>query len=1526
MVHTLLITVRSKDTSHTCPYDGDMQPFLWIGPGGSCGPDEAYACLERSSNKLRLKANAATKVSAAGSRGGWVMATEVDEDRAGIYAVKKGEETLTLYVRSSTSGMRHFSLHACPNDAQITIGRSDGNVVRYQNPLVSLRHVRLDVRGTTLVLLDLQSANGTFVNGRRILPLQPRVLDPGDVVQILDLTMTAGKRLICINAPESLCIREGGGLPRFERLCPHGDARHEAGEHALFYPAPRLTKSIHPLRLVVEDPPARREPNRTPAIVQLGPSFAMGLTSVFMAMSSVSRMMGGADVLTYAPSAAMAAAMVAGSLIWPLVSRSYRRRQLAADERTRTQAYVSYLDGIENELVDEMHRQEEVINENRLSVTELFKRARELSPLLMNRTSVHEDFLELRVGVGDCAVQTDVTWPKRRLTIKNDPMLDKVGELQGNQPFLRDVPLAFNPARHFVTGVLGERRRVWEFVRGLVVQACAFYSYQDVKFVLIGNGHERGEWEFLTPLGHWYQADGHQRLVALTHAGMAEVDAMLVHELERREKTTAEVLGDFGAYYLVICANEELAERSEALRRILALRQNVGFSLVYLAQNLRDLPRECAYLIDLAPEGSTGVSGEIRKGREAQRPRSARMFERVDVSGTLVTFDPDVYVTASQARSFSLDLARIRLGVPGARASVPVSVGFLEVFRVGNVDHLNIGQRWAQNDASRSLQAQVGVDDQGAVAYLDLHENIHGPHGLIAGTTGSGKSEFIVSYVLSLCVNYAPDEVAFVLIDYKGGGLAGAFDNERFHLPHLAGVITNLDGGAIRRSLVSLKGELRRRQSLFLAARDCTGESTMDIYRYISFYRQGVLKDPLPHLFVIADEFAELKKQEPDFMNELVSAARIGRSLGIHLILATQKPTGVVDDQIWSNARFKVSLKVSDAADSREMIRRPDAAELTHPGQYYMLVGYNESFTAGQAAYAGKPYVPSSRFEPERDKAVELIDSEGRLIATQRPPVKRVGQETSELNAVLAQIQKTSQVVSKHARRLWLDPLPSRVLLDDLVHRYGKLSRGGLACIVGELDDPERQEQRRYEVDLEQEGNVMLFGSAASDVDGLLKCMLVSLAMTYGPDEVWLYAMDFGSSALSDLDVLPHTGGVVLAGDEERTHNLMRLLEREVAARREARPKHHLSPLPRIVVGIANLASFSERFEQLEERLVALTRDAPRYGMHFVVTTTAPNAPRMRLRTNFGLLLPTILNDPGDYSQILGNLNGMPTPRQPRRGLARMGKQILEFQGAYLGAEHDGEREWIRELACVGTEAHPCMAPTIPTLPRTVHASEMGELEPVSIPVGFCKESVVPLHFSLAKSPCMLVLGNDMDSIGLYLRGLFEALAQARNLDFYFIDSQHVLGEVKDPHVLQNVDEVCGFVRELSAGSVAPCYLILTSVVQTMNGLPDEERELLETFIVTEHHVEGHPIVAATELWRTKSLYQDWYKVLSAYGNGVWIGSGFAEQTVFGFSRSLPAYRELAARSDGFLVTRGMVRGVRLLEPRSSELKEGMPS
>lgn len=1415
---------------------------------------------------------------------------------------------------------RRFRAVAFTEDFSCTIGRSPSAEVRYEAPEVSGGHAQLTLRGDVLTIEDLGSTNGTLVNGRTLAARTPCRLHVGDVVRIADLTCMVARRYVVANCAQSVPLEAsipGACTIDHERVRAAAEPVEPAGDERLFYPAPRLMHSVHKRAFAVDGPPPGGKRDESPAIMQLGPSFVMGLASVFMVANTVSRLVKGADVVSTLPMLAMSVSMIAGMLVWPLVSKRYERRRAARDEARRESTYTDYLNAIEHTLQQECAAQGRVLAENRVTVPALLERARALSPELMNRTSVHGDFMDLRVGAGSLPLEADIRWPAEQFAVDRDRLMAKVIEVSHRPPRLEGVPLAFNPAEHYVAGVVGPREQAWAFVRGLVVQLCALMSYQDVKLMLVANAEEQAAWGCMRTLPHLFDDAGQQRFLATSSEELMGLTMRLERELERREALRAEREADFGCRYVVLCAHKALTDPSETLGRLARLRSYRGISLVFMGSELKDLPRECAYVIDLA---GTVAAGAVAAGG------GPCMFDRADVSGTMLPFAQDIAVTPAQMETFARCMGRVHLDTPGQRTALPASLGFLEMFRAGNVGQLDIAARWAAADASRTLQVPVGVDAQGEPAMLNLHEKVHGPHGLIAGTTGSGKSEFIITYVLSLAVCYPPDQVAFVLIDYKGGGLAGAFDNDRFRLPHVAGTITNLDGAAISRSLVSIKSELKRRQAVLAQAREVTGEATMDIYKYISYYRRGVLADPLPHLFLIADEFAELKDQQPEFMDELMSAARIGRSLGVHLILATQKPSGVVNDQIRSNMRLKVCLKVAEAGDSKEMIGRADAADIKGPGRYYMLVGYNEYFAAGQAAYAGAPYAPSIAFEPKRDDAVELIDNRGESVATRRNPRPALeNADMPEVNAVLGEVEHVAGESSLAAAPLWLDPMASNTDLDALASRY-EISQGeGVLSLLGEIDMPEQQNRELYAIDWSRTGNFMVYGASGVGTDEVVATALFSLASCYGADTCRFYVIDCEPGVLSALSPLPQCGGVVRSDDPERMENLFKLIEDELLRRREMISSDGVSALegePHIICALANISAFYELFPAYEDRLGALARDGARCGIHMVLTAVTATAPRMRLRSCFPECIVLSCNDPGDYTTVFGSKPPVIPERVPRRGVARWGKALCEFQGAALCPEEMTVSEAVAGLAERLIGQMSVRAPRIPVLPRYVHAEDMyGEdRSKLDVPVGYSKDAVGPVWFPLARSSCMLVLGDDRESLDAYTRELGAHITQTYGMDTCILDPDASLGATDDINVYQEADELAGAVDELvdEAASV-PKMVLCTSVVHLMAALDAEHARKLQAYIENERFAGRTGFIVASEMWRVRALYDKWFKVLCAQGSGVWVGNGFADQSIIKPAQMKPAYRLPMRKDEGYRVLFGTCDTVRLL----TSAKEG---
>ena len=462
--------------------------------------------------------------------------------------------------------------------------------------------------------------------------------------------------------------------------------------------------------------------------------------------------------------------------------------------------------------------------------------------------------------------------------------------------------------------------------------------------------------------------------------------------------------------------------------------------------------------------------------------------------------------------------------------------------------------------------------------------------------TGSGKSEFIISYILSLAVNYSPLEVQFILIDYKGGGLAGAFENANSgkKLPHLVGTITNLDASEIKRSISSIESELKRRRRYFNVARDKNGESTVDIYKYQRLYREGKVEEPISHLFIISDEFAELKTQQPEFMDQLISTARIGRSLGVHLILATQKPSGVVDPQIWSNTRFRVCLRVQDKDDSNEVIKCPDAAFLKQTGRFYFQVGYNEVFTLGQAAWAGGKYIPKEKTKKQIDTSISFINNVGQVIRNVETREKKAnvenkkyGEELSNVVNYLSDIALGENIKSKP---LWLDKIPSFIKISKLIEKYNYKSKPGIIDIpVGEYDIPEQQKQSLLTVPISSKGNAIIYGAPGSGKENFIMTLIYESMNLYTPGDINFYIMDFGAEILKVFKGSPYVGDIIQIDEEEKIINLYKMLNNMIKKKKNLFSNYggnffnynakSASKVPTIIIILNNFEAYQDTYE-----------------------------------------------------------------------------------------------------------------------------------------------------------------------------------------------------------------------------------------------------------------------------------------------------------------------------------------------------------
>ena len=662
------------------------------------------------------------------------------------------------------------------------------------------------------------------------------------------------------------------------------------------------------------------------------------------------------------------------------------------------------------------------------------------------------------------------------------------------------------------------------------------------------------------------------------------------------------------------------------------------------------------------------------------------------------------------------------------------------------------------------LSATIGVAAGNKPRPLTFSAKADGVHGIVAGGTGAGKSELLTTLIAGMALDYDPSVLNFVLVDYKGGGAFLPFVN----LPHCVDIITNLNEAAVTRMFTAINAEMKRRQRLNAT----TG--TKDIVDYRN-RRYHLSHEPYPHLFIIIDEYAEMITDNRDFLVELERITRLGRSLGVSLILASQRPTGVTD-QMRSNIKFRICLRVESIEESRELLRKPDAALLPSgvPGRGYLQVG-NDDLTLVQVAYTGDPFPEEQRpDDAEPPKLYEVIVRMAQEAAAlpdapprrPRPWPDFLPAELTLEDAVAADYM-TGQDIPLDGNRFALSPRLARWLAaspPDGASAWPAVQWAkGLEAVLGIVDDPQLARQLPLTLALDHDHH-LLFGGSGYGKTSFLRALIVQLAVAWPPDALHFYVLDLGGRNFGSLSQLPHVGDIIVPDDEayqERLERLMERLEELLQARKvafgavdapnlaEYNLAHPEQPLPAIVTLIDNFAELRENFEELiDERLIPLLRQGRTYGLCFVVTAADPGGVPGRVFNLFGQRLTFSLTDGGGYIDVVGR--GAPAIGEtPGRGLARVDGRPLAFQAALpIGdaAESAGVR--LRRLAenmrAAWSGAMPSpihiLPPTIALADVLTDLSEPAGPEPVAV-LGVDND-LRPARFNVQRSgPHFAVVG-----------------------------------------------------------------------------------------------------------------------------------------------------------------------------------------
>ncbi|CAD5950642.1 type VII secretion protein EccCa [Streptomyces cyaneofuscatus] len=1093
-------------------------------------------------------------------------------------------------------------------------------------------------------------------------------------------------------------------------------------------------------------------------------NIAMSLLPVAGVMSSVVMM----TVVRNSQFAALGAIILVVTVIGSVALLFSQRGKAQRTRRTQREAYLAYVEDLREELsAEERERREraDVLNPPPYALYDIVRDPARL----WERRRVDDDFLRVRVGTGEMPVR-DLQIAEPGSSVLTPPDLFMLNEASALVKRFRngtELPLTVPLDRIGNVSVIGPREDCLRVARALLVQTAALHAPDDVAIALAAPGDRMADWEWAKWLPHLLDTEQFDGPVAARRIAPSapQLARQLGPELRRRASYAAEVRRG-------LAGRDALSMNS----RLLVVTDGHGEDAV-------DLPR---------PDDAVGLSEmgvTVLHLLEQRVQEPGQVSVRITVDGTDVAIEDlrapeplEAHGTVDEAGiPFAEGLARmlapLRLSAESL-ADAPLSgpVEFAAMLGIDDVARLDLDRLWAPRGERAFLRVPIGISDSHEPVLLDLKESSElgmGPHGLCVGATGSGKSELLRTLVLALVATHPPEDLALVLVDYKGGATFAPFAE----LPHVAGVITNLENqaGLVERVHSSLAGEVKRRQQ---ALKDAGNVADVGDYAALRAEKRPDL-DPLPHLFVVIDEFGELLTAKPDFIDLFLSIGRIGRSIGVHLLLSSQRIEGGKLKGLDTYLSYRLGLRTFSADESRTVLDTTDAFHLPPlPGFGYLKVDTSH-YARFKAGYVSGGYRGPVRRADEEEtgplalpyEAFNTLAGPDEVPQTAEPAPRRRETGPTELGVMVDQLTGIAPPV----RSIWLPPLPTATALDtvagplDIGPRGMRLAGAGpsgrpLRVPVGLLDDPAKQWQGQWFLDLTVAGgHAAVIGGPQSGKTTLLRSLVLSLALTHTPREVGVYGLDLVGGGLQALSGLPHVGGVAGRADRERAARTVEEVRTMLALREDLfrehgidsveqlRTLHAAGRLPElasaeILLVIDGFGALRDDFDELDDAIADILKRGGGYGIHVVAAMLRWNDVRIATQSNFGTRVELRLNDPSE-SSIDRKLAETLSPDEPGRVLTD-GKLFAQValprtdgvaDTADLGAVLERTARSVR-ATWSGEVAQP-----VRVLPHILepHSLPGPAAEPTRVPIGLDQSALAPVLLDLFQhDQHLLVLGD----------------------------------------------------------------------------------------------------------------------------------------------------------------------------------------
>lgn len=1293
----------------------------------------------------------------------------------------------------------------------VTVGRTDKNLIQLKNGMISSTHLTFHCDNGSVRVEDgnngKASSNRTFLNGKR---LTTAILQSGDVLDLVNVRIKLVKT--------SLIFYQVNNILVFNQAQGDYGIKDSLMSEPIYRRSPRIRESMPQQEIILAKAPSK------------GAGFQKR-RGMFSSLLSSGAMLG-ASVATGMVSPALLAARAAG-LVAPVANiaigssdNKKNKKIIEKKEQERRQKYGSYIDTQRARIIQAANQQRTILKKENPTIQDSISFVQNLHPKLWERSPNDSDFLDIRIGMGYENLCVPVKTPATAMGFQTE--VDET-ELMAQQivdetRIVDDVPSRISLKQYGTIGVIGKRNSVIGLLKNMLISMTSAHYYEDVRIIGIFDKAEQDIWSSMRWLPHVWDEEKQSRFLAFDEVGVERIDDTFYEIIQQRLNAQQEYNQKAPLpHYIFILGSYELMKKSKLLSVLLNNSPAAGATTIF-AYNIGNkdsqfqrtyLPPQCQFVID-----TNDINGCC-----------AYEFARAD---RRYMFTLDDVVSQELFDYFCRMMSSIKMESGAGKLELPSGITFLEGMGVTNVKELNVWDKWQQHDSRKVLNAPIAVLPNGKNIEIDIGDFEQPPVSLVAGMAGSGKSEFLKTWILSLASNYSPEELIMVIIDYKGGSMADSVEA----LPHVVGKITNIETGDIMRPLASLSYEIDRREKII------HNKGITDYKEYAAGFREGKYSEALPMLLIVCDEFAELKLQHRDFMTELVRVARLGRSVGIRLILATQSPAGVVDQDLIDNSRFQICLKVQNAAASKSMIERPDAARITQSGRAYLRAGADEIFEMVQSFWTGAPYLGNRGKKAASGNQVRIVDIAGQRIKTVWEEKTRFKSEDNELKAVIRYI---NQIATQHGIKEmacpWKQELPETLSLPDL-HIAGcfdgrkwstKQDLNWLEVPVGLFDIPEKQAQGIQFLNFESDGHFGIYGISGSGKTTMLKTIIMGMSLFYSPEDVNVFIVDLNSNTLKVFESLPHVGGVALGSEEEKLKKMASVLEQLLLERKQIFAKAGVSSLKNyresiskemaaIIIAIDNLLPLFEVCPEFESLLYKIANEGASYGLYLVYTSNNTNGIRFKLLQNIHGGIAFQMGSKGDYNDIVGKVDRPEVVQKVKgRGFVKESTPVV-FQAALYGVgSNEIERnEWCKSIIAQMSQCWDKGIDTaIKSVPETLSVYDMAKhyVQRDFIPVGLFCEDASPAYLDCHSNYCNVIVGKNTVDADNAIRATVKLIAESQFQNYiYIIDSS----EKRTPDLIEIADE---YVRSDDLNAVDD---VLNSLIKILVQRQTEQKDELE--------------------------------------------------------------------------------------------------